>query len=106
MQTEIKTTPLTEAELTLSAKELRRDASAREALAESNPNWSERMICGLWSCSIIFVSVNWLGLSMSAGAVLAGCAGAIPYFYFEIRRLRRQVNALAHLVGRAERGDA
>ncbi len=97
---------MTEAELRLAAKALNRDTAAREDLSESKASWWEQACCGLAAGAVVMFSSKWQELPVAAGVLLAAGAAAMPYLYFEIRRLRRQVNALTQLVLHGERSDA
>ena len=97
---------LTEAEIEVSARTLQRDTAARVELTHQGFNWFERAICGLAAGGVVFLSGKWQELPTTAGVLLAAFAGALPYLYFEIRRLRKQVDALTQLVMHAKRSDA
>ena len=97
---------MTEAEMNLSAKALNRDTAARRELEELGPRWWERAVCGLAAGAVVLFSAKWHELPLAAGALLTGCAAAMPYLYFELRRLRKQVNAISHLILHTKRGDA
>jgi hypothetical protein len=98
--------PQTEAELEVSARTLYRDTAAQEDLFRHDLRWFEGAICGLAVGAVVLLSSKWPELPVTASLLLAGCAGAMPYLYFEVKRLRKQVNALAHLVLHAKRSDA
>jgi len=98
--------PLTEAEIEVSARTLQRETAARVELADLELSWFERAICGLTVGGVVFLSGKWQELPTTASLLLAACAGALPYLYFETRRLRKQVNALTQLVKHAKRNDA
>lgn len=97
--------PLTEAEVELSARALNRDTAARENLARTELAWPERTTCALTAAVVMLLSSKWHDLPVAASALLTGCAAAMPYLYFEIRRLRKQVIALTQLVLHSARGD-
>ncbi len=97
---------LTEAELAVSARNLQRDTAARIELTEPNFNWLKPVICGLSVGAVVYLSGSWQGLPITAAVLLSACAGTLPYVYFEIVRLRKQVNALTQLVMHAKRSDA
>jgi hypothetical protein len=97
---------LTDAELAVSAREIQRDTAARAELTGLSFNWFERTICGLSIGAVVYLSGRWHELPITASVLLTVCAGILPYFYFEVRRLRKQVNALNHLVMHSKRSDA
>lgn len=97
---------LTEAELAVSANLLKRDTAARLELTATTFSWPERALIGVALGGAIFLSGHWQELPTAASVLLAVCAGTLPYFYFELRRLRKQVNALTQLVLHAKHSDA
>ena len=100
-------TPLTDVENELLLRALNCEIAAREELTRTETMWSERAIGGITAGVVVFFSAKWSQvLPLPAAALLVVFAAAMPYFYFEFRRLRRQVSALTHLVLHAKRSDA
>ena len=100
-------TQLTDATDDHSLRALDREMAAREELARTERTWWEGLIGGISIGGVVYFSAQWWQvLPMPAVAVLAGCAAAMPYIYFELKRLRRQVNALTHLLLDGKRSDA
>ena len=97
---------LTAAELEITADSLRREAAAKVELSVQNQGWFERTICALTVASVVYLSARWPELPMTASILLAGCAGALPILYFEVRRLRKQVDALIQIALHAKHSDA